>query len=96
MKNLLTEKQQQRLYLVHHMHHFRSGKTSAAHNLHHCFLFTGKKMTGRKYTIRHLLANGRLYHILTKNFSGALYDHADHAFKIKPLRIKNRVYSLVD
>jgi len=95
MKNLLTEKQQQRLYLVHHMHHFRSGKTGVAHDLHHCFLFTGKKMAGDRYAIRHLLTSGRLCHVLDKNFSGLLYDHAGHAFKIKPLKIKNKIYSLV-
>ena len=42
-----------RVYLVHHMHHFlRNGEIE--HELHHCFLYTGKNFPvfNMKYVIR--------------------------------------------
>jgi len=92
--NLLTENEQKRLYLVHHMHHVKSGKI-AQHELHHCFLFSEKNMRGNKYALRHLLDGEKLHHVLDKKFSGKLYDHLNRAFKIIPVKIKNKEFSVI-
>jgi hypothetical protein len=42
-QNLLSEKEQQKLYQVHHMHHLKTpSDKNARHELHHCFLFSKK------------------------------------------------------
>lgn len=92
--NLLTENEQKRLYLVHHMHHLRVRK-DAAHELHHCFLFSKKKMRGEKYKIKHLIFKGRLFHVLGRAYNGALYDHAGNEFIIKSFESSGKKYSVL-
>ena len=68
-RDLISEQDQAKLYLVHHMHHLKSF-FGAKHELHHCFLYSQKDMKGEKFEIKHfLLKNGRLLHILDKKFS---------------------------
>ncbi|MFH0852192.1 MAG: hypothetical protein V1845_01110 [bacterium] len=86
-KNLLSEKEQTRLYFVHHMHHLKS-RQNARHELHHCFLFSQKNMKGERYQIKHLLSGNKLSHVLDRTFSGKLYDHQNRAFKI----VKKRTF----
>ena len=93
-KNLLTEQEQKKLYAVHHMHHFKTGKNGCGHDLHHCFLFAQKNMTGDKYAIKHLIANQKLYHILNKSFLGFLYDHLNDSFRIVAAKINEKSYSV--
>jgi len=93
-KNLLSEKEQERLYFVHHMHHIKSGKV-IKHELHHCFLFSQQNMKGNKYQIKHLISDGKLLHVLDKTFSGKLYDHKNRAFKIQNIKIKSKNYSIL-
>jgi hypothetical protein len=93
-KDLLTENEQGHLYLIHHMHHLESGK-SAKHELHHCFLFSEKNMKGDKYQIKHSVLDGKLFHILDKNFSGKIFDHANRAFNIAVKKINGKNYSVV-
>jgi len=92
--HFLTEKQQKRLYAVHHMHHVKS-KRVVKHELHHCFLFSQKNMIGDKYRIKHHLSDSKLYHVLNKNFSGMLYDHLNRRFKIIIGKIKNKKRSAI-
>lgn len=94
-KNLLTEKEQERLYFIHHMHHLKSNQ-SALHELHHCFLFSEKNMEGDRYQIKHLVSADKLFHILNKNFSGKLYDHKNRAFKISTKKILGKNRPLVE
>lgn len=94
-KNLLTEKEQEHLYFIHHMHHLESHQ-SALHELHHCFLFSERNMKGDRYRIKHHISNGKLFHILDKTFSGKLYDHKNRAFKIVVKKIINKNQSVIE
>ncbi len=97
-ENLLTEREQRRLYLVHHMHHFKKrtkGKNVVVHDLHHCYLFSKKNMKGEKFKIGHLLFNNKIFHVLNKKHSGFLYDHENNKFKVKEIVIKNKKYFFV-
>jgi len=71
----------EKLYLIHHMHHFKSGK-NIEHELHHCFLFAKKNMKGKKYSIAHKSIKKELLHCITGNFEGILYDHANNVYEI--------------
>ena len=93
-KNLLTEREQRRFYLLHHMHHFEE-KKQVIHDLHHCFLFAKRGMKGEKFKIKHLLTKGKLFHVLDKNYNGYLYDHTNNKFKITEKKIKNKKYSII-
>ncbi|MCX6702581.1 MAG: hypothetical protein NTW60_01805 [Candidatus Wolfebacteria bacterium] len=88
-KNLLTEKEQERLYLVHHMHHFKAGK-GVKHDLHHCPLFAKAGMKGREFKIKHHLSEGKLLHIIDGVFTGVVYDHVNRKFIVKKIKIKNK------
>ncbi|MCX6726037.1 MAG: hypothetical protein NT052_01835 [Candidatus Shapirobacteria bacterium] len=79
-----------KLYLIHHMHHFRIG-SDMGHELHHCFLFSQKKMKGKKYSIVHKLYEDEAYHCLAEKFEGILYDHANNVFKIVPRKLGSRI-----
>jgi len=92
---MLTEKEQERLYLIHHMHHLKSNQ-NALHELHHCFLFSEKNMKGDKYQIKHLVFTSKLFHVLNKTFSGRLYDHKNRAFKIAIKKILGKNRSVVE
>jgi len=94
-ENLLTEQEQKKLYAVHHMHHFKAGKNGCSHDLHHCFLFTQKNMAGNKYNIKHLLSDGKLYHVLAQPFSGILYDHLNKPFKTVNIKIRRKTCSVL-
>jgi len=94
-KNMLTEKEQERLYFVHHMHHLKSNQ-SALHELHHCFLFSEKNTKGDRYQIKHLVFTGKLFHVLNKTSSGKLYDHKNRAFKIAIKKILGKNRSVVE
>lgn len=83
------------LYLIHHLHHFKSGKGRAIHEIHHCFLFSKKNERGEKFKVKHLLRGNKLYHILDKNFSGILFDHANNSYKIIFQKIKGVNYPLI-
>ncbi|HAV11848.1 MAG TPA: hypothetical protein DCX32_04915 [Candidatus Moranbacteria bacterium] len=75
-----------RVYLVHHMHHFlRNGEIE--HELHHCFLYTGKNKTGSRFEIVHEAENGTVHHCLAEEFVGLLYDHANNVFHIENRKI---------
>ena len=76
----------EKLYLLHHMHHFQSGK-NVEHELHHCFLFSEKNMKGKKYVIIHKNVEEKLYHCLAGNFEGKLYDHANNVYIIRKKQI---------
>ena len=93
--DLLTEKEQERFYLVHHMHHLISGKEDSKHELHHCFLFSRKNMRGTKYEMKHLVLDRKLYHVLKKLYSGVLFDHLNRSFKINIIEIGGKKYSIV-
>jgi len=93
-KNLLTEKEQKRLYLVHHMHHLKFTE-GTRHELHHCFLFSERNMKGNKFQIKHHVSSGKLFHVLDKNFSGKLYDHENRAFKIVVKKIWSKNWSII-
>lgn len=93
--DLISEQDQAKLYLVHHMHHLKN-LFGVKHELHHCFLYSEKDLKGERFQIRHFLPkNGRLLHILDKNFSGILFDHANNAFEIKTEKIDGKDCSIV-
>lgn len=95
-KNLLTEEEQKRLYLVHHMHHFQDRNKKVIHDLHHCYLFTKKGMKGERFRMKHLLVKNNLFHVLDKSFVGFLYDHKNNRFKIAERKIGDKKYSIVN
>lgn len=83
------------LYLIHHLHHFKSARSRAIHEIHHCFLFSKKNLKGEKFKVKHLLKRNKLYHILDKDFSGTLFDHANNSYKIISKKIGDLNYPLI-
>ena len=83
------------LYLIHHLHHFRSGKGRVIHEIHHCPLFSKKNKKGKRFNIKHLLKGDKLYHILGEDFSGIVFDHDNNSYKITPQKIKGINYPLI-
>lgn len=83
------------LYLIHHIHHYIDKKKRISHELHHCFLFSEKNLKGKKFKVKHLLIKNKLYHVLEKEFSGILYDHANNSYKIVYKKIGKDKYSLI-
>jgi hypothetical protein len=84
----------ERLYLIHHMHHFRS-KKRMRHALHHCYLFEKNNEQGKKYYIVHRIFPGRVYHCLAGEFEGRLFDHAGNVYKIVKKIIKGeKIYEI--
>jgi hypothetical protein len=84
-----------RLYLVHHMHHFGSGKDGVKHETHHCLLFEKKKMKGKEFEIIHKVFGDKVYHCLKNKFIGTLYDHAGNSFGVsKKLIEKKETYEI--
>jgi len=92
--DLLTEEEQVRLYLIHHMHHYPK-KTEVIHELHHCFLFLKPNMKGNKFSVEHLYIKGSLYHIIKRKTPVILYDHANNKFNIETKKIDGNIYSIV-
>lgn len=84
-----------KLYLIHHMHHFKSGK-GAEHELHHCFLFEKKNMAGKKYPVVHIALKNKLFHCLKGDFDGKLYDHANNVFVIIRKKINGKRISAIE
>ena len=84
-----------KLYLIHHMHHFQSGR-NIKHELHHCFLFARKSMKGKKYSIIHKVAKKELLHCISGNFEGKLYDHADNVCEIKIVTVNGKKLSVIE
>lgn len=90
----IEDNQELRLYLIHHMHHFGKG-ARVRHELHHCFLFSQKKMKGKKYQIVHKFYKNDCLHCLKEKFKGILYDHAGNSFSIKPKKLgEQTVYEI--
>ena len=94
-KDLLSEKDQERLYLVHHMHHYPD-KKEVIHELHHCFLFSKKNMSGDKYSLNHFMYAKKLYHVLNKKSDTAvLYDHANREHMVGKLEVDDKTYYFI-
>lgn len=91
---LLSEADQQRMDLVHHMHHYPDGD-EIIHELHHCFLFSQKNMQGNKYSLDHLVYSGKLYHVLDRESPPTLYDHANNAFQVVKKGFNQKTYFVV-
>lgn len=89
--DLLTEEEQDTLYLIHHMHHFKRGN-KIVHELHHCPLFSQKNMEGEKFNLDHLTTKNKLYHIVLGNPPTTLYDHQNNIFKITSLEHRKKKY----
>jgi len=83
------------LYLLHHMHHFHSGK-NIEHELHHCFLFKKKGMKGKKYSIIHRVVKNKLLHCILGNFEGKLYDHVNNTYFINRKLINGKRTSTIE
>jgi hypothetical protein len=84
----------ERLYLIHHMHHFQK-KGGIIHDLHHCFLYSAKNQKGIRFSVVHRDIKGDLYHCLTKKFTGSLYDHKNNEFKIIEMLFNQRKYFII-
>lgn len=84
-----------KLYLIHHMHHFESGK-NIEHELHHCFLFEKKNMGGKKYSIIHKVIKKELFHCIDGSFEGKLYDHANNAYEMISENINGKRVSIIE
>lgn len=82
----IENNQELKLYLIHHMHHFKFG-SDVKHELHHCFLFSQKNMGGKKYHIIHKFYKNDCLHCLKEKFKGILYDHAGNSFSIKSKKL---------
>lgn len=83
-----------KLYFIHHMHHFKSGK-DIEHELHHCFLFEKKNMAGKKYSVVHRTIKNKLFHCLEADFEGILYDHANNTYMIARKKIDGKRISAI-
>lgn len=84
----------EKVYLIHHMHHFGS-TNRIAHELHHCFLFEKKNMKGRKYSVVHETHKGNIYHCVSRGFEGVLFDHKNNMFNIRKRKIgRRRIYEI--
>lgn len=83
------------LYLIHHLHHYKTKDGKVVHKTHHCFLFSKKNEKGEKFKIKHLLYRNKLYHILEENFSGVFFDHANNSYKIFSQKIGRINYFLI-
>jgi hypothetical protein len=83
-----------KLYFIHHMHHFESGK-DIEHELHHCFLFEKKNMAGKKYSVIHKAVKNKLFHCIDCDFEGKLYDHANNTFEISKKKIDGKRISAI-
>jgi hypothetical protein len=90
-----TDDKYEKLYLLHHMHHFQPGK-NVEHELHHCFLFEKKNMKGKKFKIVHKKIRNRLLHCVAGNFEGKLYDHASNAYIIRKRKINGNGASEIE
>lgn len=94
-KPMKEDKETMRLYQFHHMHHFNKNKR-IAHEVHHCYAFCRKDMTGKKYEIYHILEKERLWHCLKleagKTAPTIIYDHAKKTYKIKPIKIHGKTH----
>lgn len=86
----IEDNQKLKLYLIHHMHHFKVS-SKVVHKLHHCFLFSQKNMRGKKHSVIHKLYKDEVYHCLSEKFVGTLYDHADNVFKIEPRKLGTKI-----
>lgn len=89
------DKETTRLYQLHHMHHFNKNKR-VAHEIHHCYVFLKKDMSGKKYEIYHILEKSHLWHCLKlktgKIAPTTVYDHAKRVYKIKPIKIYGKTH----
>lgn len=83
------------LYLIHHLHHYKTKNGKVVHEIHHCFLFSKKNEEGEKFKVNHLLYKNKLYHILEEDFSGILFDHANNSYKIFFQKIGGINYPLI-
>jgi hypothetical protein len=84
----------EKLYFIHHMHHFGSGK-NIEHELHHCFLFERKNMAGKKYSVIHETVKNKLFHCVDDDFEGKLYDHSNNAFIVAKKKINGKRISAI-
>jgi len=82
--------EQEKLYLIHHMHHFKDGQ-NVNHELHHCFLFSKKNMRGGRYSVIHKRNKNDVFHCIDAQFEGVLYDHKNNSFKIVPRKLTNEI-----
>ena len=89
------DKETMRLYQLHHMHHFNKNE-KVAHEIHHCYAFSKKNMSGKKYGIYHILEKGHLWHCLKleigKTAPTTIYDHAKRIYKIRPIKIYGKIH----
>lgn len=93
-RDLISEKLQSRLYLIHHMHHYQR-KNEVIHELHHCFLFSKPNMKGEKFSVKHLFLKDKLYHVLEGKVPEILFDHANNSFTIKRKEINHQTYFVI-
>lgn len=84
----------EKLYLLHHMHHFRDGN-KISHELHHCFLFNGKSMQGKRYSVTHKTNEDKLYHCVSECLENKLYDHAGNVYLIIKKKINGKRVSTI-
>lgn len=94
--DLITEDEQsaQKLYLIHHMHHYQE-KKDIIHEIHHCLLFSGCSMGGEKYSVEHQLIGKKLYHVVLGEPPEVLYDHEDNNYEIVELISDKKKYYII-
>lgn len=94
-KPIKEDKETMRLYQLHHMHHFNKNK-KVAHEIHHCYVFPRRNVSGKKYEIYHALKRNHLWHCLKlktgKTAPDTVYDHAKRIYKIKPIKIYEKIH----
>lgn len=99
-KSIKESEKEDKLYRLHHMHHFLKNK-KVTHEIHHCFVFGEKQMRGEKFEVYHFVSGKDVFHCLRLNKKDAMppavvYDHADRKYKITPLTIYGKqVYKVI-
>jgi len=94
-KPVKESKEAMRLYQLHHIHHFNKNKR-ITHEIHHCYAFSRRDMSGGKYEIYHAAEKGHLWHCLKLRMGEIapvmIYDHAKKSYKIRPIKIHGKTH----
>ena len=86
------------IYLIHHMHPPK--KASDMEIVHHCYLYSQKKLRGTRYEQMHVKDGSLFQHALNiKDMEKApevVYDHLNNGFKIDVREIHKRKYAIIN
>jgi len=96
-KHKTPKAEQDWIYLIHHMHPPK--KASEMETLHHCWLYSKKKLKGKRYEQIHVKDGEVFQHVLKidkiENAPEVVYDHLNNNFKIVAKDIGKGKYAVI-